>query len=167
MAQEKWSDAGKRTPTLSWSLILSFVYSVHFIALHKATTCFPYKVALLPLSLARIKELKYSIWEKIISTALKLAASIQGHGNKVDFFFYLPSTWWWAKQKIVSLWIIITTSYNRFLYLPQYIQHLKRLIGGYSSFTETGKRQKRQFTNKQSLSSSKYWLLIYEHSCDL
>lgn len=64
LAQEKWSDAGKQTPTLSPSLTPSFVYSVHFIALYKAMTCFPYKVAFLPLCLARIKEKKYSIWEK-------------------------------------------------------------------------------------------------------
>lgn len=47
------------------------------------------------------KEIQYL--GKIITTALKLAAAIQGHGSKVDFFFYLPPTWRWTKQKIVSL----------------------------------------------------------------
>lgn len=62
------------------------------------------------------------------------------HGSKMDLFFYLLPTWRLIKQKIVSLEIIIT-SYKRFLYLPQYIQHLERLTGGYSLFTEIGKTE--------------------------
>lgn len=123
----------------------------------KSRTCLPCKVAFLSLGLARSKEKKKKredeerIFEKSNYKSIKTGRSNSRavHSSRTDFFFYLLPTWQLLKWKIVVKYITML-SYNKFLYLPQYIQELERLwkrAGGYLLLTETGKRQKRQFTN--------------------